>query len=195
MAREASTGDGKESTERHLGEGDLALYDVTSSCYEGHTCGLAGFGYDRDGQGKPIIVCGVITDREARPVAVRVLNGGSEFFLSVGLLLRMASEAGVDSVVVPRRRTWRGSTAAWSPGGGRDFPGGRRKKALRSGEDGLELHGFEPVSAEPADTGFNTGRCNQRGQPGRRNFRIGVSSELSGGYRLSPSVTSAESRL
>jgi len=41
---------------RHLDQGSLVLYDVTSSYYEGHTCPLARFGHDRDGEkGKPII--------------------------------------------------------------------------------------------------------------------------------------------
>ena len=49
------------------------LYDVSSSYYEGRTCPLARFGHDRDGKnGLPIIVYGVLTDAEGRPVAVDV---------------------------------------------------------------------------------------------------------------------------
>ena len=36
----------KRLAQRHLGEGALVLYDVTSSYYEGKTCPLARFGYD-----------------------------------------------------------------------------------------------------------------------------------------------------
>jgi len=44
---------------RHLGEGGLVLYDVSSSYYEGRTCPLARYGHDRDGKkGRPIIVYG-----------------------------------------------------------------------------------------------------------------------------------------
>ena len=44
---------------RHLSDGALVLYDVTSSYYEGKTCPLARFGHDRDGKtGLPIIVYG-----------------------------------------------------------------------------------------------------------------------------------------
>ena len=51
------------------------LYDVTSSYYEGKTCPLARFGHDRDGKtGCPIIVYGMLTDAEGRPVAVRGLS-------------------------------------------------------------------------------------------------------------------------
>jgi len=61
---------------RHLREGTLVLYDVTSSYYEGRTCPLARPGYDRDGKrGRPIIVYGVLTDGEGRPVAVDVYPG------------------------------------------------------------------------------------------------------------------------
>jgi transposase len=63
---------------RHLGEGALVLYDVTSSYYEGKTCPLARFGHDRDGKtGCPIIVYGVLTDADGRPVAVQVYPGNT----------------------------------------------------------------------------------------------------------------------
>jgi hypothetical protein len=63
---------------RHLGEGAIALYDVSSSYYEGHTCPLAQFGYGRDGKrGLPIIVYGVMTDRDGRPVSVEVYKGNT----------------------------------------------------------------------------------------------------------------------
>lgn len=61
----------KKLAERHPAEGDLAPYDVTSSCYEVRIFVLAGF----VGQGKPIIVYEVMTDREGRPVAVQVYPG------------------------------------------------------------------------------------------------------------------------
>ena len=64
--------------QRHLDEGALVLYDVTSSYYEGKTCPLARFGYDRDGKtGCPIIVYGMLTDADGRPVAVQVYPGNT----------------------------------------------------------------------------------------------------------------------
>lgn len=61
---------------RHLAEGGLVLYDVSSSYYEGRTCPLARFGHDRDGKtGLPIIVYGVMTDAVGRPVATAVYAG------------------------------------------------------------------------------------------------------------------------
>jgi transposase len=63
---------------RHLTDGGVVLYDVTSSYYEGRTCPLARFGHDRDGHtGRPIIVYGVLTDGEGRPVAVSVYPGNT----------------------------------------------------------------------------------------------------------------------
>jgi transposase len=63
---------------RHLTDGALVLYDVTSSYYEGKTCPLARFGHDRDGKtGLPIIVYGTLTDADGRPVAVRVYPGNT----------------------------------------------------------------------------------------------------------------------
>jgi hypothetical protein len=63
---------------RHLPDEGVALYDVSSSYYEGRTCPLARYGHDRDGHtGRPIIVYGVLTDGEGRPVAVDVYPGNT----------------------------------------------------------------------------------------------------------------------
>jgi hypothetical protein len=61
---------------RHLRDGEMVLYDVSSSYFEGRTCGLAKFGYSRDGQpGLPQIIYGLLCDKEGRPVAVEVFTG------------------------------------------------------------------------------------------------------------------------
>ena len=63
---------------RHLADGDCALYDLTSSYYEGRTCPLAFFGYSRDHRGdRPQIVYGVMTDKDGRPVSVEVYPGNT----------------------------------------------------------------------------------------------------------------------
>lgn len=68
----------KKLAERHLRDGALVLYDVSSSYYEGHTCPLARLGHNRDGkQGLPIIVYGLLTDAEGRPLAVDVYAGNT----------------------------------------------------------------------------------------------------------------------
>jgi transposase/ribosomal protein L35 len=68
----------KKLAARHLSEDCLVLYDVSSSYYEGHTCPLAQYGHDKDGKkGLPIIVYGVMTDGEGRPIAVEVYPGNT----------------------------------------------------------------------------------------------------------------------
>lgn len=68
----------KRLAHRHLAEGAVVLYDVSSSYYEGHTCPLACYGHDRDGKkGLPIIVYGLLTDAQGRPVALDVYPGNT----------------------------------------------------------------------------------------------------------------------
>ncbi len=68
----------RKLAKRHLSEGGLVLYDVSSSYYEGHTCPLVHYGHDRDKKkGKPIVVYGVMTDPVGRPVAVEVYPGNT----------------------------------------------------------------------------------------------------------------------
>lgn len=68
----------KKLAARHLQEGGLVLYDVSSSYYHGHTCPLARRGHDRDGRkGLPIIVYGVMTDSRGCPVAVQAYPGNT----------------------------------------------------------------------------------------------------------------------
>ena len=75
----------KKLAARHLTEGGLVLYDVTSSSYEGRTCPLAHLGHNRDGDKHlPIIVYGVMTDGEGRPVAVEVYAGNTGDPTTVG---------------------------------------------------------------------------------------------------------------
>jgi len=62
--------------ERHLSEGGLVLYDLTSVYLEGSKCELAKRGYSRDGKrGLPQIEFGLLTNREGCPVAVDVFEG------------------------------------------------------------------------------------------------------------------------
>jgi hypothetical protein len=61
---------------RHLRAGELALYDLSSSYFEGRSCPLAALGYSRDGRrGTLQIVYGLLTNRAGKPVAVEVFGG------------------------------------------------------------------------------------------------------------------------
>jgi len=61
---------------RHLEDGMLVLYDVSSSYLEGRKCALARFGYSRDHRrDRPQIVYGLLCNRDGLPVAVEVFAG------------------------------------------------------------------------------------------------------------------------
>jgi transposase len=63
---------------RHLKDGALVLYDVSSSWLEGRCCELARFGYSRDGKkGKWQIVYGLLCAADGCPVAVEVFEGNT----------------------------------------------------------------------------------------------------------------------
>jgi len=67
----------KKLAKRHLKEGAQVLFDVSSSSYHGHTCLLAVYGYNRDGEKLPSIVYGLLTDSAGRPIAVDVYPGNT----------------------------------------------------------------------------------------------------------------------
>src|SRR5437867_11269835 len=68
----------QELAKRHLSEGTLTLYDVTSTYFEGRHCPLARLGHSRDGKkGKLQIVFGLLTNGEGCPVAVEVFEGNT----------------------------------------------------------------------------------------------------------------------
>jgi hypothetical protein len=64
--------------QRHLSEGTLALYDVSSTYFEGQACPLAHYGYSRDGKRDKLqITFGLLTNAEGCPVAVEVFEGNT----------------------------------------------------------------------------------------------------------------------
>jgi DDE family transposase len=63
---------------RHLRQGGMALFDLSSSWVEGRHCELAAFGHSRDGKrGKQQIEYGLLAARDGCPVAVRVFAGNT----------------------------------------------------------------------------------------------------------------------
>jgi hypothetical protein len=61
---------------RHLKDGTLVLYDVSSSYVEGRKCPLARFGHSRDRRrDRAQIVYGLLCDRDGRPIAIEVFEG------------------------------------------------------------------------------------------------------------------------
>ena len=63
---------------RHLRDGCLVLYDLTSSYLEGRHCELGRFGYSRDGKKDKLqIVFGLLCAADGCPVAVEVFEGNT----------------------------------------------------------------------------------------------------------------------
>jgi len=63
---------------RHLREGGIAMYDLSSSWVHGTKCELAAFGHSRDGKrGLMQIEYGLMTDAEGRPAGIDVFEGNT----------------------------------------------------------------------------------------------------------------------
>ena len=68
----------QQLAQRHLSNGGLVLYDLTSTYFEGRHCPLAKLGHCRDGKsGKLQIVFGLLTNAAGCPVAVEVFEGNT----------------------------------------------------------------------------------------------------------------------
>jgi len=62
---------------KHLHEGAVVLYDLTSSSYYGRRCPLAAYGNNRDGTKELCIAYGLLADRHGRPISVDVYEGNT----------------------------------------------------------------------------------------------------------------------
>jgi hypothetical protein len=63
---------------RHLVNGTLVLYDVSSAAFEGHTCPLGAIGHARDGvKGRLQIVYGLLCSPAGVPIAIEVFEGNT----------------------------------------------------------------------------------------------------------------------
>src|SRR5918994_2985707 len=68
----------KKLAKRHLEDGELVLYDVSSTHFEGKCCPLGQLGHSRDEKkGKLQIVFGLLCNRAGCPVAVEVFDGNT----------------------------------------------------------------------------------------------------------------------
>ncbi len=87
---------------RHLKEGVLVLYDVSSSYVEGHCCELARLGYNRDGKkGKLQIVYGLLCAADGCPVAVEVFEGNTADPMTIGAqIAKLKERFGLSRVVL-----------------------------------------------------------------------------------------------
>jgi len=87
---------------RHLKDGMLVLYDVSSSYLEGSKCPLARFGYSRDHRAdRPQIVYGLLCTRDGLPVAVEVFDGDTADPSTLGRqILKLKARFRLDRVVL-----------------------------------------------------------------------------------------------
>jgi hypothetical protein len=87
---------------RHLTNGCLVLYDVSSSYFEGKTCPLARFGYSRDHRGDRMqITYGLLCSAEGCPVAVEVFDGATNDHQTVGSQIgKLKARFGLNHVVL-----------------------------------------------------------------------------------------------
>jgi hypothetical protein len=103
----------KKLAARHLSEGALVLYDLSSSYFEGTTCPLAQLGYSRDGRkGTLQVNYGLLTDARGCPVAVSVHEGNvADSATFMPEVQRLRSEFGIEQVVMVGDRGMMGHKA------------------------------------------------------------------------------------
>jgi hypothetical protein len=87
---------------RHLHDGTLVLYDVSSSYVEGRCCELAQFGHSRDHRSdKMQIVYGLLCSPEGCPVAIEVFEGNTGDPSTVGnQITKLKERFGIERVVM-----------------------------------------------------------------------------------------------
>jgi hypothetical protein len=92
----------KKLAARHLAEGGIAMFGLSSSWVEGSKCELAAFGHSRDGKrGRRQIEYGLLTGRAGRPVAVEVFVGNTadpESFKTA--VTRVREDFGIERLVM-----------------------------------------------------------------------------------------------
>jgi transposase len=78
---------------KHLQEGALVLYDVSSTYFEGKTCPLAQYGYSRDKKrGKLQIIFGLLCNSQGCPIAVEVFEGNTSDTTTLGKQIEKVRE-------------------------------------------------------------------------------------------------------
>ena len=78
---------------RHLKDGTLVLYDVSSSYLEGRCCPLARFGYSRDHRSDRLqIVYGLLCAADGCPVAIEIFDGNTADPATLGAQVNRVKE-------------------------------------------------------------------------------------------------------
>lgn len=92
----------KKLAARHLDQESLALYDLTSSYFEGVSCPLAALGHNRDGKkGKLQVNYGLLTNSRGCPVSVSVYAGNTaDAKTLIPQLRKVRQEFGIQRLVL-----------------------------------------------------------------------------------------------
>jgi hypothetical protein len=92
----------KKLARKHLGEGGVAMYDLSSSWVEGAMCELAAFGHSRDGKrGRMQIEYGLLADPAGRPVAIDVYRGNTQDSIACKELLgTIRQKLGLETLIL-----------------------------------------------------------------------------------------------
>src|SRR5438093_282827 len=92
----------KKLAARHLSEGGLVLYDLSSSYFEGSTCPLAPIGYSSHGRhGMLPVNYGLLTDARGCPVAVSVHEGNvADSLTLMPQVQRLRADFGIEHLVM-----------------------------------------------------------------------------------------------
>jgi hypothetical protein len=87
---------------RHLADGGIAMFDLSSSWVDGSCCELAAFGHSGDGKrGRRQVEYGLLTDLAGRPVAVEVFPGNTsdpESFKTA--ITRVRTDFGIERLIM-----------------------------------------------------------------------------------------------
>ncbi len=92
----------KKLATRHLHEGGLVLYDLSSSYFEGRNCPLAALGHSRDRKkGTLQVNFGLVTDALGCPVSISVFPGNTSDSTTVlGEVEKVRTRFGIDSLAI-----------------------------------------------------------------------------------------------
>lgn len=92
----------KQLAGKHLKEGSLVLYDVSSTYFEGQSCALAQRGHSRDGRrDRPQIVFGLLCNPQGCPVAVEVFEGNTADPKTLGKQIeKLRTRFGIQQIVL-----------------------------------------------------------------------------------------------
>jgi hypothetical protein len=91
----------RKLAQKHIQDGSLVLYDLTSSYDTGRCCPRARFGHNRDGKKRfPQIVFGLLCNQDGCPVAVEVFEGNTADPKTVaGQIAKLRAQFGLTRLV------------------------------------------------------------------------------------------------